>query len=780
MQLFVRAMRALIGSVLFGYLLYAPMAGAQENDAFIVQDIRIEGAQRISDGTLLNYLPVNVGDELTPTRIQAAIRALYASGFFKEIALRRDGNTLIVSVLERPSIASFSLEGNKDIDSDILLDSLRDMGLAEGRLFDRSALDLVKQELLRQYHSHGKYGMQVDAEVTDLGKNQVDIKINIKEGNRARIREINIVGNRVFSDEELLDAFELESSGWATIFNDHDAYESEKLQGDMESLKSYYMDRGYADFSVTSTAVTISPDLLDMYLTISLHEGEIYTVKEVKFSGNMVVPEAVLRPFVLVRPETTYSLFAATKSAEYITSILGAKGYGFAEVTPVPELDTATHEATVTFVVKPGKRTYVRQIHFDGGVSTQDEVYRREMRQFEAAGMSNVLLERSNTRIKRLPYVEESTYETVPVPGTDDMVDVNFDIKERQAGNLLFSVGYGSEIGAIINTGVTHANFLGTGDRISINLAKTTYGQSYSFSHTDPYAMLDEVSRTESIYFSSSEAFIRNSSSLDTDQYGGSLIFGYPTSEYTGVNWGMNVRHSVLATNIFSSQELIDFVSNNGDTYNTLFGPATELNTYELQAGFYYDTRNRTIFADRGAMAQVTAELAVPSSDVEYYTIKYTQIKYLPLFANLTLGFNGQISWGEPLGDTSLLPPYKHYYAGGPDTVRSYRPNYLGPRDSRGYPFGGGLRTFLQTELFIPPVGGGAGPGAARFGLFFDIGNVYATPSDFDADLLRASAGAAVTWLTPLGAMRFSWGVPLREQPGDLTESFQFSVGTVF
>src|SRR5690606_15685845 len=315
-----------------------------------------------------------------------------------------------------------------------------------------------------------------------------------------------------------------------------------------------------------------------------------------------------------------------------------------------------------------------------------------------------------------------------------DVVDVNFDIKERQAGNFLFSIGYGDEIGAIINTGITHANFMGTGDRVAINVSKTTYGENYSFSHTDPYATLNGISRTESVYFSKSEAFIRNSSSLDTDQYGGSLIFGYPTSEYTGINWGINTRHSVLSANIFSSQELIDFVSNNGDTYTTPFGPATELNTYELQAGFYYDTRNRTIFADRGALAQVRAEVVLPGSDVEYYTLKYEQIKYLPLFANLTLGFNGQIAWGEPLGDTLALPPYKHYYAGGPDTVRAYRDNYLGPRDSRGFPFGGGLRTLLQTELFLPTVGGGAGPGSARFGLFFDIGNVYATPSDFDAE----------------------------------------------
>lgn len=781
MQLFVRAMRALMGCVLLGCLLYAPLASTQDNSTFVVRDIRIEGAQRISDGTLLNYLPINVGDELTPVRIQAAIRALYSSGFFKEIALRREGNTLVVSVLERPSIASFSLEGNKDIDSDILLDSLRSMGLAEGRLFNRATLGQVKKEMIQQYHARGKYGVRIDADVRDLGDNKVDISIDIKEGTVASIKTLDITGNKAFDEDVLAEVLELSSTDTFSFLTGDDAYDSQKLRGDLETLKSYYMDRGYADFYIESTGIEISHDFRDIYLSIAVHEGDVYTISEVKFSGQLILPESELRRFVLVKPGSVYSLALAVRSSEFIAKRLSLEGFGFATVTPVPKLDKETKTVSVTLLVEPGRRVYVNNIKFTGNITTQDIVYRREMRQLEGSWLAEGDINRSKERIRRLPYVESADYEVIPVPGALDMVDVEFDIKEREAGSFLFSIGYGSRVGALINVGVTNANTFGTGDRLSVNIARTEFSEQYQFSHTDPYSTINGVARTTSLSYSSSEGLVRNSSALDTEQYATGLVFGYPITEYAGLNFGLNASHLELLTNPTSSAELIDFVENNGDTFLSLFGPGTAFNAYELQTALYIDTRNRAIFADRGSRSQILGNVALPGSGVEYYTVVLSHLRYIPLFAGLTLGINSQIGWGEALGDTTILPPFKNFYAGGPDTVRNFRDNFLGPLDSNGFPLGGAFSTVLQTELLLPPYGAGdGGDGAARFGLYLDIGSVYATPSDFDKDLLRASTGVAATWLTPLGAMRFSYGVPIREQPGDQTERFQFTIGTVF
>lgn len=753
---------------------------AQAQEAFVVRDIQIVGLQRISEGTLLTYLPITVGETVTPQSVKNAIQSLYSSSFFKNVTLLRDGNTLIVEVLERPSIASFSLEGNKDIDSGILLDSLRDMGLAEGRIFNRSALDLVKQELIRQYHSRGKYGVKVETKVEELPNNLVEVRIDITEGLVSSIRQINIVGNRSIHDKPLLEALELKSTNWTSWFDKDDAYSQEKLKGDLETLESYYMNRGYAGFSIESTQVSISPTMEDMFLTINIHEGEVYKVDEVKLAGELILPEDAWRQFILIPEGSTFSMARATAVATFMKNLLANRGYGFAKVTPLPQVESNGQKVDVIFYVEPGRITYVNEVRFIGDTGTMGEVFRREMRQFESTWYINSKVERSKVRLSRLPFVQNVTYETVPVPGQPDLIDLEYKIKERQAGSFQFSVGYASAYGLFLNTGISHSNFLGTGDSVSLSASKTAFGESYNLAHTDPYFTQNGISRSLSAFYSKSESFVRNTSSLDTTYYGGEVAFGIPFSEITGARIGLGMRHTELVTNAFSSQELIDFVLNNGDLYQTPIGDATQFDTYEFSLGYYRDTRNRVIFANRGALSQVLLDVALPGSGVQYYTLKLKHTGYVPLPADLTLGFRGEIAFGGPLGDTTVLPPFKNFYAGGSDTVRSYQDNFLGPRDSRGRPFGGALLTYLQTELIFPPPGKGGGPGAVRFSIFFDVGNVYRLPENFDASELRASAGVAAVWLSPLGAMRFSLGTPIWEQPGDLTESFQFSVGSTF
>lgn len=775
-----------VGALVICGLLIAPATQAAEASdtssqaspaGFVVKDIKLEGLQRISDGTLLSYLPINVGDRLTEARVQSAIRALYKSQFFQTVALLRDGNTLIVRVHERPSVRSFTLSGNKDIKSGPLKESLRGLGIAEGRIFNQSALDEVKSELVRQYHSRGKYAVKVETDVKHVGNNQVDVEVKIKEGSKAKIREINIVGNHAFSDTTLLDKFKLKEHHFWSWVDDDDAYSKDKFDGDVETLKSYYMNRGYADFQVKSTDVSISPNLSDIYITISVHEGKVYKVGDVKLVGNLKIPEDELRKFVFVRKGATYAQSAVTASSDWMKRRLGDYGYGFAEVKAVPEIHQDTNTADVVFNIDPGRRVYINRVHFkDKDGSTNDEVFRREMRQYEGTWYSSTLLELSKARIKRLPYVEDVDSDTAKVPGHPDLVDVNYDIKERNAGQFLFSIGYASQLGPLVNVGVTHSNFLGSGKRVSMNLTRTTYSSNYSLSETDPYFTINGVSRTITGYYSSSSSLARNTSSLDTTQWGGEYQLSFPLSEFSGFRIGVEPRHTELLTSQYSSDELINFVRNNGAVFATPIGYGTKFNSYLVNFGYFRDTRNRSIFATRGSLNSVNLKVTGPGSDVDYYKLIYNHISYLPIYKNISLGFNGEIDYGKAFGSTNRYPPFENFYAGGPDSVRAFRENYLGPLDSRGYPFGGALRTYLQTELLFPAPEGSP----ARFSLFFDVGNVYATANDFDPSKLRASAGVGVVWVTAIGALRFSVGKPIRSFPGDQTETLQFTIGSVF
>ncbi|MGB5101728.1 MAG: outer membrane protein assembly factor BamA [Steroidobacteraceae bacterium] len=776
---------------------------------FTVGDIKIEGLQRISEGTVFNYLPVNIGDRLDQRRVEESLAALYATGFFRDVELRRDGGTLVVVVQERPSIESFTIEGNKDIKTEDLEKSLRNVGLARGKTFNQSTLDEVERFLTDQYYSRGKYGVRVATKVEELPDNRVRIAIDIAEGKRSKIRQINIVGNEAFEDDELIEQFKLGTPNWLSWYRQDDRYSREELSGDIETLRSWYLDRGYANFDVESTQVAISPDKEDMFITLNVKEGDVYRVSEVKIAGNLVVPEEELRGLVLVRPGDVFSRKMITSTTELMALRLGADGYAFAKIDPVPQPNAETKEISLTFLVDPGNRAYVRRINFSGTTGINDEVMRREMRQMEGGHLSNSAVERSKQRLQRLPYVEKVEVETTPVPGTPDLVDVDFQVKEGLPGQFSGGIGYSESQSILLNGSFVHSNFMGTGNRVAAEVNGGQYSKVFSLSHTDPYTTVDGVSRTLSATYRSLSQFTSSSSDFETETGTLAVDYGWPISEFQSLRMGLSLQRSDLFTDPNSSaKEAVDWVRGNGNTYTetlnsgvppiayTFYG--TKFDTVELSLGWGFDSRNRAIFATRGARHRVNMGYTVPGSDVEFATINYDYLQFVPITRRLTLMFNTEIGYGIELGEATALPPYRQFYSGGPDSVRGYRESRLGPKDSFGNPYGGNLKIASQVELLLPMPAKWSS--TARFSAFFDIGNVFSTGDiafvgrdgvtpveyDFAFDKLRYSTGLAVQWLAPLGVFRFSYAVPLNAEDGDdvvygdETEGFQFSIGQAF
>ena len=777
---------------------------------YTVGDIRIEGLQRISEGTVYNYLPVNIGDHLTLQRVREAIRALYATGFFRDVQLRREGSTLVVVVLERPSIESFEITGNKDIKTEDLQKSLRNVGLAAGKTFDRSVLDDVTGYLTDQYFSRGKYGVRVDTHVEEESGNRVKIKIEIKEGSRAKIRQINIVGDARFKEQDILDTFELKTPNWLSWYKSDDRYSRESLQGDLEKLRNYYMDRGYANFQIDSTQVTIAPEKEDMFITVNIEEGEVFKLSEIKLAGTFVVPEAELRRFLLVAPGQIFNRKLITTTQELIQNRLGVDGYAFAKVDPVPTPNNATHEVSLTFFIDPGNRVYVRNLTFSGVTRVNDSVLRRQMRQLEGSWLSNVSLERSKQLVQRLPYVKNVEFETTPVPGSPDLVDVNFKIEEGPAAQLSGGIGYSESYGAQLNAQYTDANFMGSGERIAIDLNTGIYSKVYNISQTNPYTTIDNLSRTISLTYSDVTQFVSSSSDFTSKQYSAGLSFGYPIiSDFTFLRFGGSLSDSQLLTSTLGSAiQAVQWVAQNGKTSTRVAHDdstnadylfyGTRFRTAELQLGIDYDTRNRTLFADRGMRASLTGSATVPGSEVQYWVGNFSFQKYLPLLGPFTLAFYDSVDYGMPLGKTTALPPYRNFFGGGPDSVRGYRESRLGPKDQFGNPYGGNMRVTTQTELILPIPA--KWRSSARVTAFYDMGGVFSTdnvtfygtdgftPIDYHFSYanLKRSAGIAVQWLAPLGLFRFSYAIPLNAQRqvgvkwGDETEGFQFSIGQAF
>ena len=808
---------SLMASLLAASVLIAPPSLAQSAGgppALRVDNIRVEGLQRVSEGTVYNYLPVNIGDRLSPQRVREAIRALYDTGFFRDVELRWEEGTLIVAVLERPSIESFEITGNKDIKTEDLNKSLRNVGLATGKTFDRSVLEDVKQYLTDQYFSRGKYAVRIDAQVEEVPDNRVRVKIEIKEGKRAKIRQINVVGNTTFEEEEILEEFELKTPNWLSWYKQDDRYSRESLQGDLEKLRSYYMDRGYANFEIESTQVAIAPEKDDVFITVNVNEGEVFKVSNVKLAGTFVVPESELKNFLFVKSGDTYSKKAITATQEIIQNRLGLEGYAFAKVDPVPTPEEGKKEVGITFFIDPGNRVYVRHVLFNGVTKINDDVLRREMRQLEGAWLSNLLVERSKQRIQRLPFIEKVESETTPVPGTPDLVDIEFEIKEGPSAQLGGGIGYSESQSFILNGNYADSNFLGSGERVSIDLNSGRYSKVYGVSHTNPYTNIDGVARTLSLTYRDVTQFVSASSDFSSESFAVSVDYGYPITEFQGLRVGFSAQRSSLITGEGSAEQARAWVRSNGD-YRVQIVPeqdygggfvipgtsldTTQFDSFDLTVGWSYDSRNRALFADRGMRHSLALSYALPFSDVQYATINYDYLQLLPIVGRWTLALGAELGYSQELGDTSAPPPFRNFFAGGPDTVRGYRESRLGPKDSFSNPYGGNLKVTARAELIIPTPEKWAT--SARATVFFDIGNVFSTrgfyqytgidgvtPVDykFKYDNLKQSTGVAVQWLAPLGMFRFSYALPLNSFRGDGVqfpdeeERFQFTIGQAF
>lgn len=784
------------------FLVFASSVSAQEsNDSWVVRDFRVEGAQSLLDGTIFNYLPINIGDTIDPQLVGEAIRALYATEFFQDIEFRRDGDTLVIAVLERPTIAEFTFDGNSDFKDEDLERMLRDTDLAAGKMFDRSMLDDLTQFLTDEYFGRGKYAANIDASVEDLPDNRVRVHIEIEEGDRAKIREINIIGNTAFEDDELTGNFELSTGSWLSKFRKDNLYDKTALEGDLEILRSYYMDRGYADFNVTDVQVSISPDKSDIFISISVEEGDVYTVRSVELAGDTVLPEEALRLYVYSLPGQEFSQRLVTFSENDIKTVLGRDGYAFAEVQTVPELDREAKEVDLTIFVDPQNRVYVRRINFNGADNSNDRVFRRETRQLEGGILSNELLELSKQRIQRLAYIEEVEFETIEVPGSLDLVDVEFDITEGLPGSMGGNIGYSDSQGIILGGNFVHSNFLGTGNRVQFDLNGGKYYKVYAASYTEPYRNMNGLSRQISLQYQDITQFSSVTSDFSTTTISGGMTWGLPISEVQTVQLGFSYSEAELLMSSLSSSQAQQWVRNNGepfvvDAFQGFFG--TKIGSLDLIGGWIFDQRNRALFPDLGMRSSVSVQATLPGSDIEFYTTALNVEKYFRLPGNWRFRINSEINYGDAFGDdTTALPPYRNYFGGGPSSVRGFKENYLGPRDSNGNPNGGNLMFANQLELVVPtPEKFG---NSARLALFVDVGNVFHTggiqffdklgdPLDtsFDYDKLKRSYGFGVEWLSPMGLLQFSYAVPMNKDRetdryfSDQTEGFQFTIKNAF
>jgi outer membrane protein insertion porin family len=737
-------------------------------EPFTVTDIRVEGLQRIAAGTVFSYLPVKTGEAFDEARSAEAVRALFRTGFFSDVRIERDNGVLVVVVQERPAISSIEITGNKDIESEPLLESLKEIGFAEGRVFDRSLLDKVEQELERQYFSRGKYAVKITTTVTPLERNRVGITIDVSEGRAARIKKITVVGNTVYDDKTLLEEFQLSTPTLLSFYTGVDQYSKEKLSGDLETLRTYYLDRGYINFNIDSTQVSITPDKKDIYITINITEGEQFRVKEVRLAGDLVVEPEELFPLVDLNPGDVFSRKRITETVTRMGEKLGDQGYAFANVNTIPEIDNEAKEVTVTFFVDPGKRVYVRRVNMVGNTRTRDEVLRREMRQMEGGWFSAAAVERSRTRLDRLGFFEAVNVETPTVPGSTDQIDVNYSVTERPSGNLMVGVGYAQSSGFLFNTSVTQDNFLGSGRRMSVMFNNSDVNTVYSFSYVNPYYTIDGVSRGFGAYYRTTDAGEANLSDYTADTYGGNIGYGIPLSEHDTLRLNVQYENLDLSPGQFPSATLFQFIRDYGNTFDSV----------KLTGSWSHDTRNRAIFPDRGTLQRATTDLAVPGLDLEFYKLGYEHQTYVPLTRQFTLKLNGEVGYGDGYGDFDALPFFENYYAGGVRSVRGFEDNTLGPRDPlTGDPVGGGFRVVGNIEVVFPP------PfftktNSFRMSTFLDFGNVYAEYDDFDAGELRYSVGVGATWLSPLGALTFSLAKSLNDEEGDDVQVFQFTIGT--
>ena len=737
-------------------------------DPFVVRDIRVEGIQRIEAGTVFNYLPIKVGDTVTDQNAAGAIRALFATGFFRDVRLEAQGDVLIVAVEERPAIASIEFSGMKEFEKDKVKQGLRDVGFQEGRIFDRALLDQAEQELKRQYLARSLYGVEITTTATPLERNRVAVNFNINEGEAAKIRRINIVGNQAFPENELLGVIQLRTPGLFTWFSKNDQYSRQKLQADLESLRSYYLNRGYLEFNIDSTQVSITPDKRDIYITVNVTEGEIYEVAAVNLGGEMLVPEDELRSLITIKPGDTFSREKLTESTKAITDRLGRDGYAFANVNANPDIDKKQHKVSFTFLVDPGRRVYVRRINIVGNTHTRDEVVRREMRQLEGSFFDSQKLQLSKQRIDKTGYFSEVEVETPSVVGTTDQVDVTVHVKEKPTGSILLGLGFSNVDKLILQASVQQSNFLGTGNTVGLQMALGTVNKYLSFSFTDPYYTVDGVSRGFDFYRRDVNASALGLGNYNTKTLGGAVRYGIPFTEYDTLFYSLGTERVELELHDDSPQRYLDFQNQFGSTYIAF------MNT----GGWVKDTRDSGIWPTQGRVQRLNLELASRPGDLQYWKAGYTHQYFYPYSKTFTLVLSGELDAGDGYGGKPL-PFFKNYYSGGFGSVRGYRPASLGPRDADGSFLGGNRKVNGSAELLFP-VPGTTLDRSMRLGTFIDGGQVYGPSDKVDLSQLRYSYGLSFAWNSPVGPMKFSMAWPVHERPGDDLQRFQFTLGYAF
>lgn len=758
----------------------APSVFAAE--PFVVKDIRVEGIQRTEAGTVFSYLPVKVGEEMTDEKTAAAIKALYATGFFKDVRVEARDGVVIVTVEERPSIAKITLTGIKEFSEDDLKKGLKETGLAEGRVLDRSLLDKAEQELQRQYFNRGKYAVEIKSTLTPLERNRVAVQFDVVEGSSAKIRQINIVGNHAFKEKELLKQFTSTTPGWLTWYSKNDQYSKSRLAGDIETLRSFYLNRGYLEFNVDSTQVSISPDKQGIYITVNVTEGPQYRVSDVKLAGQMLVPEAELKKLVTVKPGEIFARDRLTETTKAISDRLGNDGYAFANVNAVPDLDKDKHTVAFTLFVDPGRRVYVNRINVSGNTKTRDEVVRREVRQMEGAYYDAEKINLSRDRLNRLGYFNEVNIETPAVQGTTDQVDVNVGVTEKSTGSIMVGAGFSSSEGLVLSGSVSQNNVFGTGNRLSAQINSGSVNTVYSLSYTNPYYTINGVSLGYDLYRRDVDATsLSDVSPYKTSTYGAGARFGLPINERDFISLGLTYEQTSITTYSNSPVQYTTFVRDFGSDNDTL----------RLDSSWARDTRNSYLFPTKGLMQRAAAEVGTPGGSLRYYKLTLQHQQYFPLSKSFTLMLNGELGYGEGYGSHTTLPFYKNFYAGGNSSVRGFKTGTLGPKDINGDALGGNERVVGNVELYFP-LPGLKDDQSLRMSAFVDTGATFGPYnanasgaydgkySTFSFNDLRYSAGIAVLWVSPLGPLKFSLAQPLSKKTGDKTEIFQFTLGNTF
>ncbi|HQN65617.1 MAG TPA: outer membrane protein assembly factor BamA [Methylophilus sp.] len=743
-------------------------------EPFVVKDIRVEGLQRTEPGTVFNYLPVQVGDVMSDEKATQAIKSLYKTGFFKDVRIEAEGEVLVVTVQERSSIAKIEFSGNKSFPSDKMTEGLKQIGIAEGQILDKSVLERAEQEIKRQYLSQGKYSASVKTVTSPLERNRVAVRFEIEEGKVAKIRDINIVGNNAFSTEDLRAEFLLTTPNWMSWWNKDDQYSKQKLTADLETLKSFYMNQGYLEFAIDSTQVSISPDKEDIYITVNVTEGEKYTISGVKLAGELQIPESELTPLIKIQKGDVFNRQLVTESSKAIGDRLGNEGYAFSNVNAIPEINKEDHTASFTFFVDPGRRVYVRRINLTGNTRTRDAVLRREMRQLESAWYAGDKINRSKERLTRLQYFETVDIETPAVPGTTDQVDLNINVVEKSTGSIQFGAGLSSNEGVVFGVTVNQQNFLGTGNRVSAQVNTGKVNTTYSLSFTDPYFTPDGISRGFDVYRRDVDTSSLTIATYKSSSYGAGVRFGLPISETDFLSAGLTVDLTQIDLSSQSPKQYLDFCGNTSGCSS---------DSIQLAASWTHDSRDNTLFTNKGVLQRLSLETSVPGLDLQYYKLDYKHAWYKDLTPSFTLMLNGELGYADSYGNENY-PFFKNFYAGGVNSVRGYDNGAIGPRDidpttGQDFAVGGTRRIVGNVELFAP-VPFIKNSSQFRLSAFVDGGAVYANKQKIDFGEMRYSAGVGVAWFSPFGPLKLVLAKALNAKQGDQTQTLQFQLGQQF